>query len=64
MKIKNSHTTMLEEKRIVMVYIGNWQLMGKSMSKFRRLTGKNVRNTAVKISDSWSKVPQATRENL
>jgi hypothetical protein len=55
---------MAEEKKIVMVYIGNWQLVGKSRSKFRRLTGKNVRNSAVKISDSWSKVPQATREDL
>jgi hypothetical protein len=65
MKIKNSHTTILEEKRIVMEYTGNWQPVGKSGSKFRRLTGKNVRSSAfVRISNSWSKVLQATREDL
>jgi hypothetical protein len=65
MKIKNSHTTILEEKRIVMEYTGNWQPMKKSESKFRRLTSKNVRSSAfVRISDSWLKVPQATREDL
>jgi hypothetical protein len=65
MKIKNSHTTIPEGKRIVMEYTGDWQPVGKSGSKFRRLTGKHVRSSAfVRISDNWSDVPPATREDL
>ena len=65
MKIKDSHTTIPEGKKMVLEYTGSWQPVGKSGSKFRRATGKTIRSSSfVRISDSWSEVPQATKDDI
>ena len=65
MKINDSHTTIPKGKKMVMEYIGAWQPVGKSRSKFRRVTGKIIRSSSfVRITDSWSDVPQAKRDDI
>jgi hypothetical protein len=67
LKVNASHKlwNIPEGKKVVMEYTGAWQPVGKSGSKFRRMTGKIVRSGAfLRISDSWKKVPQTTKEDL
>jgi hypothetical protein len=67
LKVKDSHKlwNIPEKKKIVMEYTGSWQPVGKSRSKFRRLTSKTVKSDVfIRILDSWKKVPQCMKEDL
>jgi hypothetical protein len=47
----------LDEKRVIVEFIGMWQPVGKRGGKWRRMTGKMVRSGSfVRISDDWRNV--------
>ena len=50
-------------KRVVVEFNGMWQPVGRSGSKWQRMTGKMVRRGSfVRISDNWKKDPLEKNE--
>ena len=65
LNVSDSHKlySIPDGKRVVAEFIGMWQPVGRSGSKWQRTTGKMVRKGLfIRISDDWKKVPLEKKE--